>query len=149
MTHVHEPTAPAAEDTRLVGRDRRLLVGAALSPLAWSLHLTLSYGLVYPALRLHSKAALVGVTVVCWLWAIAGSLLAFSAREAGDRENDLGRPGTAPFRPRKLAATPEHSEARRERAHFLGAAAGALGLFFALVILAQTVPILVFSLEDR
>jgi hypothetical protein len=148
MTDVHEPTAPAAEPTRLVARDRRLLLGAALSPLAWSLHLALSYGLVYPALRLRSKAALVAVTVVCWLWAVTGSMLAFSARRAGEHENDLGAPGSAPFRPRRLAATPEQAEARKERAFFLGTVAGALGLFFAAVILAQSVPIVVFSLED-
>lgn len=148
MTDVREPTAPAAEATPLVRRDRRLLVGAALSPLAWGAHLTLSYGLVYPALRLRTKAGLVAVTVVCWLWALAGSMLAFSARRAGDHENDLGPPGSAPFVARELASVPERSEARKERALFLGTAAGALGLFFAAVILAQTVPIVVFSLED-
>jgi hypothetical protein len=148
MTDVREPTAPAAEATPLLGRDRRLLLGAALSPLAWSVHLTLSYGLVYPALRIRSKAALVMVTTLCWLAALAGSLLAFGSRHAREEENDLGPPGSAPFGPRQLAAPPDQSSTRKERALFLGRAAGALGLFFAAVILAQAVPIAVFSLED-
>lgn len=146
MTTVHEPTVPPAEDTPLPGRDRRLLLGAALPPLAWSSHLLVAYGLVYPSLRLKTKAWLVALTIVCLCTSLLGSVLAFSARRARDDEEDAGPAGSAPARARQSAG--RDPSARIERSKVVGEGAALMGLFFAAVILAQGFPIVAFGLED-
>lgn len=148
MTQVHEPSVKAAEDTPLPARERRLLVGAGLPPLAWGLHLTLAYGLVYPSLRLKTKFALVAVTVACFALALVGAWLAFAARHVAPDEADDGAPGSAARGPRELARPADHARTRQERVSFVAAGATVLGFFFAAVILAQAVPIAVFAPED-
>jgi hypothetical protein len=142
----HEPTAPKAAHTKLPERERRLLAGLGLPPLAWSLHLLVGYGLVYPSLRLGSKHWLVALTLSCLAVALLGAVLAGTSGRADPTEPKLGPPGSAPERPRALAVPPEHDRTRAERARFLSRAGVALGLFFAGVIAAQAVPIALLGL---
>jgi hypothetical protein len=143
----HEPTAPKAAHTKLPERERRLLFGLALPPLAWSLHLLVGYGLVYPSARLGSKRWLVVVTVTCLLLALSGALLAGVSGRADPAEPKLGPPGSPPERPRALALPAEHDRTRADRARFLSRAGIVLGIFFACVIAAQTLPIALLRLE--
>jgi hypothetical protein len=142
----HEPTAPAAAHTKLPARERRLLFGLGLPPLAWSLHLLVGYGLVYPSERLGSKTWLYLVTGVCFTLALVGSVLSAASGRAKAKEPKLGVPGSAPERPRALALPPEHEATRAERARFLSLGGSVLGLFFAGVIAAQTVHLVIVEL---
>lgn len=107
-----------------------LTVGLLAAPLAWALHLALSYGLVYPAQRWASKAPLY---VTSFLAALPAAL-SIIAGIRGLRHSPGGT-GTG--------------DAARERARFLSACACALGVFFLLAILAQSVPVLMLSLGAR
>jgi hypothetical protein len=145
---VHEPTAPAAAHTKLPARDRRLLIGLALPPSAWSLHLFVAYGLVYPSARLGSKRWLVVVTVACLGLALLGAVLAALSGRVRPHERELGEPGSPAEHARALALPPNHAAAREERARFVALAGAVLGLFFAAVIVAQSVPIALVALGD-
>lgn len=145
---VHEPTAAAAAHTALPPRDRRLLFGLGLPPLAWSLHLFVAYGLVYPSARLGTKSWLFVATAVCFALALFGAGLAAVSGRADASEATLGPPGSAAARPRELALPPDHEKTRTERARFLARGGALLGLFFACVIAAQSVPIFLVALGE-
>jgi hypothetical protein len=145
----HEPTAPAAAHTPLPARDRRLLFGLGLPPLAWSLHLLVGYGLVYPSERLGSKFWLYFVTGVCFTLALLGSVLAAASGRAKPSETNLGAPGSPPERARAIALPPDHDDTRAERARFLALGGSVLGLFFAAVIAAQTVHLVLVALGTK
>jgi hypothetical protein len=124
------PQQPKVESPRpsaLAKRDRRLLTALSLPPLAWALHLGLAYGLVYPSLIWRTKAALAVLTAICQIVALLGAGLAL-------RAGRLGR-----------SAQSENAE---QRARFLALAGASLGIFFAAVIVAQAVPIVILPLEQ-
>jgi hypothetical protein len=140
---IHEPTVRAAHQHPLPRRDRALLVAWLLPPAAWSLHLVLSYGLVYPALRARTLSALVAVTVGCLALSLLGAGLARWAVESTPEASD----------PTEESAEQALREARRrtraERVAFGRLAGELLGLFFALVIFAQALPLGLLGLEGR
>jgi hypothetical protein len=131
------PSRPAAARTKAVTRKaisppvsaRERLVGFALlaPPGAWALHLGVSYGLVYPAVRHGSKDLLYTVTVLALSLAAAGG-------------------GVAAWHLR--GARPKRDSASDTASTFAFEGALALSSFFALVILAQTVPVLLLNLGD-
>jgi hypothetical protein len=145
----HEPTAAAAADAPLSPRDRRLWLGAALPPLAWTLHLFASYALVYPSMRLGTKAFFAFTTLACLSASIFGAFVTHSARRASDAEPEFGPPGSPQSEAREHAAAKDRLATRAERVRFVAESATSLGIFFAIVILAQTVPIVLFGLEEQ
>ena len=101
-----------------------LLLGIAVfaPPAAWSLHLAVSYGLVYPAVDWQSKGPLHLVTVLAASASLGGVLL--GARSL-----------------RRLESSGAWSEAgQRERRRFMVLWACAFGVFFLLAILAESLP---------
>lgn len=106
-----------------------LAFGLLLPPITWSLHLTLSYGLTYPAKDAGSKAMLIVVSLASALCSLSGGAL-------GLRELRRG-------------ADAEAAPAERERARFLALTACGAGLFFFLATLAQSVPMLMLRLGGR
>jgi hypothetical protein len=125
-----------------------LLCGLGLPPLAWSLHLLVGYGLVYPSERLGSKGWLYALTALCFALSLFGALLSIASGRAKASEPMLGPRGSASERPRALALPPDHDATRAERARFLALGGAVLGLFFAAVIAAQTVHLLVIGLGE-
>lgn len=146
---LHEPTVAAAGDAPLSKRDRRLWLGAALPPLAWTLHLLVSYALVYPSMRLGTKAFFAFTTLACLSASIFGAFVTHSARRVRDVEPEFGPRGSAESEARERAAPKDHLATRAERVRFVAESAVSLGVFFAIVILAQTVPIVLFGLEEQ
>lgn len=97
------------------------------APMAWSLHLVLNYGLIYPAERWQSKAALYAVSLLGALAALLSVLL-------GRRSLLRARRGAG------------GQDAQHERSRFLAICACAVGVFFLLAIIAQTVPAVMLPL---
>lgn len=91
------------------------------APMAWALHLVLNYGLTYPAEQWQSKAALHTVSLVGVLGALASLLLGLRSWRRAQHGGD-------------------GQDAKRERSRFLAVCACAVGVFFLLAIVAQTVP---------
>jgi hypothetical protein len=113
---------------RPVTAEERLLAAAVLTaPISWALHLVLSYGLSYPAVRWQSKAVLFAVSLV---GAMASLVSVWLGRRCLSRATSV-------------ATTPGQA---RERSRFLGTAACLAGAFFLVVIVAQTVPTLLLPL---
>jgi len=110
--------------------DVRLCVGLLLAPIAWAVHFALSYGLVYPAERWQSKAALHAVALVAALLCLTS--LALGLR--GLRRSHLGAARNA---------------AQRERSLFLAVGACLAGVFFVLAVAAQSVPAFMLELGRR
>lgn len=108
-----------------------VVLGAAVfaPPAAWSMHLAVSYGLVYPALDWQSKGALHLVTALAAGVALIGLLL--GARSLWRVE---------------FGAWAE--EPRRERRRFMALSACAFGLFFLLAIAAQSLPAFLLPLGE-
>jgi len=106
-----------------------LLLGAALlaPPLAWSLDLALSYGLVYPAFDWQSKSVIHGVSLLAGILSLAGAGLGARALWKASIDG---------------AADAPHTERRR----FLAICACAGGIFFLLAVIAQSVPALMLPL---
>jgi hypothetical protein len=115
--------APAATSLE----EALLGVGLVAAPLAWALHLTLSYGLIYPAERWQSKAALFltsGLAVALALGSLA-----------------VGRWGL-----RRAAGGGIDHPTQRDRTRFLATCACLSGGFFLLGIAAQSVPLFMLTL---
>jgi hypothetical protein len=109
---------------------QKLLLGAALllPAMGWSLHLALAYGLVYPAQDWHSKTPLHLVSLGSALVCAGGALLGWRA----------------------LRGARERSEAPDlERTRFMARSACAMGIFFFIATLAQSVPALMLGLWAR
>jgi hypothetical protein len=104
-----------------------LAIGLVAAPLAWALHLTLSYGLIYPAERWQSKAALFLTSALAVVLAL-GSLA-------------VGRWGL-----RRVAGGGFADPAQRDRTRFLATCACLGGAFFLLGIAAQSVPLFMLAL---
>jgi hypothetical protein len=108
--------------------EERLLAAAVLTaPIAWALHLALSYGLSYPAERWQSKAVLFAVSLV-------GALASLVSVVLGQRCLHRARPSAI------------SADQPRERNRFMGTGACVVGVFFLIVIVAQTVPTLMLPL---
>lgn len=107
-----------------------LPIALLAAPVAWSVHLALSYGLVYPAERWQSKALLHVV-------GLASALCSLSSVALGWRGLRRSRLGGMLDR------------AQRERARFLCSCACVLGLFFLLATLAQSIPVFMLTLGAR
>jgi hypothetical protein len=99
-------------------------------PIVWSLSFGLSYGLVYPAQRWQTKAGIHLVLLLTALLCLASIGLGWKLLRAP-----------------QLTASSDSEQ--RERTRFLAICACALGAFFLLATLAQTVPVLLLSLEAR
>jgi hypothetical protein len=123
----HRTNVRTPRPSALAKRDRRLRTALALPPLAWALHLGLAYGLVYPSMAFGTKAMLAGLTGVCQIVSLLGAALALRAGRSVPRVG---------------------AENTEQRARFLALAGAALGVFFAAVIVAQAVPILILPLES-
>jgi hypothetical protein len=106
-----------------------LLLGIALltPPLAWSLHLALCYGLVYPAFDWQSKAAIYVVALLAAGLSLASAGLGFRALT-------------------KLSVEGTTDTAQGERRRFLAICACAGGIFFLLAVIAQSVPAVMLPL---
>jgi hypothetical protein len=100
---------------------------ALTAPMAWALHLVLNYGMIYPAERWQSKAVLYGVSLVGVLAALVSLLLGRRRLHRAQRAHD-------------------GEETQRERSLFLAICACAVGVFFLLAIIAQTVPAVMLPL---
>ena len=109
-------------------RYEEVLLNTALlvPPIAWSIHLALTYGLVYPAQDWQSKSALHAVTLASFALSM-GSVAV----------------GAWAFRPQRRGRV---EAARRARQRFLALAACLSGIFFCLATLAQSVPLLMLPL---
>ena len=114
-----------------IDRDEVYLPLALLAPpVVWSLHLVLSYGLVYPSQVWQSKALLHLVSLASALLCLGSIAVGWKFLHAAGASAMSG-PG------------------QRERARFLATCACALGAFFFLATLAQAVPGFGLSLEAR
>lgn len=112
-------------------RENLLLgLGLLLAPVAWAVHFALSYGLVYPAERWQSKAALHWVALLAALLCLSSVGLGWR----GLRHSHLGGAMNA---------------AERERSRFLSAGACVAGIFFLLAVAAQCVPAFMLELGRR
>jgi hypothetical protein len=108
-------------------------LGLLLPPVAWAGHLALSYGLVYPAQDAQSKLLLHLVTVITAALTLCGAALGLRALR----------------RAPKVAAERAVDEAEPDRSRFLAHCACALGVFFFLATLAQSVATLLLRLGAR
>jgi hypothetical protein len=114
-----------------IDRDEVYLPLALLAPpVVWSLHLVLSYGLVYPSLVWQSK-------VLLHLVSLASALLCLGSIAMGWKFLHTANVGAT------------RSPGQKERALFLATCACALGAFFFLATVAQAVPGFGLSLDAR
>ncbi|HYP87722.1 MAG TPA: hypothetical protein VEQ59_06205 [Polyangiaceae bacterium] len=123
-----EPELRRAAPQELTAEEVRLGGAVLIAPIAWALHLVLSYGLIYPAERWQSKAVLFVVSLLGGLAALVSLLLGYRKLKRANREGP---------------------DATRERSRFLGTCACGLGIFFLLAIVAQTVPSILLPLGFR
>jgi hypothetical protein len=119
-SRLSEPELRQAAPQPLATEDVWLSAGVLLAPLGWALHFAVSYGLVYPAERWQSKAAL------HWL-ALAAALACLGSIALGWRG----------LRRSHLGAMLDN--AQRERTRFLATCACLAGGFFLLAVAAQSV----------
>ena len=119
-----------AQPQAISGDEVRLSFAVLGPPLSWALHLALSYGLVYPALRWQTKLPLYVVSVICALPALLAGLTGLWAL-------------------RRSGVPPELDEGQRQRTRFLAICACVAAAFFLLAMLAHDVPVFVLSLEAR
>jgi hypothetical protein len=126
-SHLDEAELRKAAPPAISSEEAVLALGLLAAPLAWALHLTLSYGLIYPAERWQSKAVLFltsGLAVVLALGSLA-----------------VGRWGL-----RRAASGRFADAAQGDRTRFLARCAYLAGGFFLLGIVAQSVPLCMLAL---
>lgn len=126
---VHEPSTRLAHSRPVPARQKRLGFALFAPPAAWSMHLALEYGLVYPAARHGSKLLLYGVSVVALLVTVTGLVI-----------------GLAELRRHRTLPPPSSPSLAGRR--FLAESAVALGAFFTLVVIAQTLPVALLGFGD-
>jgi hypothetical protein len=105
-----------------------LSTGLLAAPVAWALHLAVSYGLLYPAERWQSKACLHLTSL------LAAVLASFSV-------------GVGWWGLRRSRAGAAMDQARRERTRFMATCACLAGGLFLLGIFAQWLPVFMLALE--
>ena len=127
-SRLSEPELRRAAPQALTGEEVLLGGAVLIAPIAWALHLVLSYGLIYPAERWQSKLVLYGASVLGASASLISVLLGSRKLRRAQRDG---------------------TEAERERSRFLGACACGLGIFFVLAILAQTAPSIMLPLGFR
>jgi heme/copper-type cytochrome/quinol oxidase subunit 3 len=125
-TEVHEPTAPAAQYTGVAPRDRTLLWAALTPPIVWALHLLVIYGVYYAAERVDSKGPLFLVSAISLCFTVTSAIAGWTRR----------------------SSRAEASREQRERARFMALFAFTLGVFFTVVIIAETIPVVMLKLRD-
>lgn len=125
-SHLDEQELRQAAPAPLSLEETLLSFGLLAAPVAWALHLAVSYGLVSPAERWQSKAPLHFVS----LFAVV--LASFSVV--------VGLWGLR--RARSAAGDP----ALRDRTRFMATCACLAGGFFLLAIVAQSVPVFMLAL---
>jgi len=110
--------------------DRRLWTHLLVPPAAWAVHLQTCYSL-------HQQACESNTRVMLWIVSLVlFALVAFNAVRSYAAWQSIPRPYAG-----GAAGAPEEEEPRWEgRAKFMAAAAFAGSLFFALMILGQTIP---------
>jgi hypothetical protein len=126
-SHLDEAELRKAAPAATSGEETLLGVGLLAAPIAWALHLTVSYGLIYPAERWHSKAA---------LFLTSGLAVALA----------LGSVAIGAWGLRRAAVAAFADPAERERTRFLAACACLSGGFFLLGIAAQSLPSFMLAL---
>ena len=99
------------------------------APVAWALHLTLTYGMTYPAERWQNKAVLHVISLGGALAALTSLLLGWRALRSARHGRDDAE--------------------RRERSGFLSLCACGVGIFFLIAILAQEIPATMLPLGVR
>jgi hypothetical protein len=114
--------APLSLDETLLG------AGLVTAPIAWALHLTLSYGLVYPAEPWQTKAPFHLTSLLAVVLALFSVVV-----------------GAWGLRRARLAAASDPTLSERTR--FLATCACLAGAFFLLAIAAQCLPVFMLPLE--
>lgn len=115
--------------------DRRLWTLLLVPPIAWAVHLQTLYSL-------HAQACDSNTRLMLWLVsAVLLAIVLFTAMRAWTTWQSIPQPYAG-----GAAGAPEEQEPRWEgRAKFMAAAAFAGSLFFALVILGQTIPTVILG----
>jgi hypothetical protein len=129
QAHVSEDEERQTAPHPISGEHTLLATGLLGPPIAWSVQLALSYGLVYPAERLHDKT---------WLLASAliGGLPALASIVIGLRGLQRAKPAAEP--------SPTQGSLR-----FLAVCACVQGIFFVLATFALVLPVLLLDLGSR
>jgi hypothetical protein len=122
----HRQAAPAP----LSLEEALLSAGLVAAPIAWALHLVVSYGLIYPAERWQSKTPLHLTSLLSLLPALFSILV-----------------GLWGLRRARRAA--QGDPAQRERMRFMAICSCLGGGFFVLAIIAQSVPVFMLALGSH
>lgn len=121
----HQQVAPAP----LSLEETLLSAGLIAAPIAWALHLVVSYGLIYPAERWQSKTPLHLTSLLSLLPALFSIAVGlWGLRRARRADGD---------------------PAQRARARFMAICSCLGGGFFVLAIVAQSVPVFMLALGSH
>jgi hypothetical protein len=129
-SRLSEPELRQAASRPPALEDVLLSASVLLAPLGWALHFAVNYGLVYPAERWQSKAALHWVALAAALACLGSIALGWR----GLRRSHLG---------------PMLDNTQRERTRFLATCGCLAGCFFLLAVVAQSVPAVMLPLRGH